>query len=212
MRRQEFFAQPISNAPTSEGDPQQLPGQQTRITQVTRGQALVQRIEPTPVRRIPASRAPSHCPTECVSVYSQPTGVVFCRCLIRQTNLLQVYVPPRRTLQRDEVRPARNVEVLPFVGHSHAAIPGPSKSQARCRSLHINPHLIPKDRDFIRQDAFSRDQRGCSQSCFVQRVKERPCIRSRRLNEDVQVKRGPRNPLQNSCHSADDNVPNIVPL
>ncbi len=95
---------------------------------------------------------------------------------------------------------------MTVIGQGFATLPGIIKGNTGCGYLHVNTNTVSEDRDFIGEDILNRGQRCRSKAGIEQCSEQSLRILRSGLYENVEVKRGAGNAVQNRGNATDHNV------
>jgi hypothetical protein len=125
-------------------------------------------------------------------------------------HVLEVAGTSRCTLGRDEIRPRHDEESLALVGHRLTACPRLGKRQTRRSSLDVDPDAVAEDGDLVCEEVINVRQRRRAEACRLERFEQPGGVLLRRVDQDVEIERGPGDTVQNGGNPPDDDVPNVV--
>ncbi len=129
---------------------------------------------------------------------------------LEDTHVLEVAGTSRCTLGRDEIRPRHDEESLALVGHRLTACPRLGKRQTRRSSLDVDPDAVAEDGDLVCEEVINVRQRRRAEACRLERFEQPGGVLLRRVDQDVEIERGPGDTVQNGGNPPDDDVPNVV--
>lgn len=138
------------------------------------------------------------------------TGIL--RSCFQGLDVIEIFWPSGCAFRSDEILPRRHGELLSLESHHCAAIPGVGKCQPGSRRLHVDPHAIMKNRDFVRQYGFGIRQVSGSEACGAPCLQESIGVGLRRLDQEFEIECRARHSVQYGSNAADHDIMHVIRL
>ncbi len=131
---------------------------------------------------------------------------------LEKAHILQIDRAPGSPFGANQICARHDVEGLALVIHRNSVRPGIVEGEAWHRRPRVDTDAILEDRDLVGQSLVRTRQGSGAQSGGEERIDQALRVVPRGIDQDVEIERGSRDPVQHSRDAADHDVPNVMPI